>query len=103
MRIDTKLSDELINLALKRHNITIQEIRKESPDLLIKVKDKKGKEKSEHYYNVYTIDSLEEYEAWREKAEELAFSKGYKKEELDFWEMMYQLKETYIYKELKLI
>ena len=103
MRIDGKLSDELINLALKRHNITIQDIRKESPNCLIKIKDKKGKEKSEHYYNVYTIDSLEEYKVWREKAEKLAFDKGYKKEELDFWEMMYQLRESYIFNELKLI
>ena len=103
MRIDSKLSDELINLALKRHNITIQEIRKESPDCLIKVKDKKGKERSEHYYNVYTIDSLEEYKAWREHAEKLAYAKGYKKEELDFWEMQNQLRETYIFNELKLI
>ena len=103
MRIDSKLSDELINLALKRHNITIQEIRKESPDCLIKIKDKKGKERSEHYYNVYTIDSEEEYKSWREKAEKLAFDKGYKKEELDFWEMMYQLKEIYIFNKMKLI
>ena len=103
MRIDGKLSDELSNLALKRHNVTIQEIRKESPDLLIKTKDKKGKEKSEHYYNVYTIDSKEEYDMWREEAEKLAFDKGYKKEELDFWEMMYQLRESYIFNELKLI
>ena len=103
MRIDGKLSDELINLSLKRYNITIQEIRKESPDCLIKVKDKKGKEKSEHYYNVYTIDSEEEYKYWREKAEKLAFTKGYKREHLDFWEMMYQLKETYIFNEMKLI
>ena len=103
MRIDRRLSDELSNLALKRHNVTIQEIRKESPELLIKIKDKKGKEKSDYYYNIYTIDSIEEYEDWREKAEKLAFSKGYLKEDLDMWETVNQLKETYIYKELKLI
>lgn len=103
MRIDGKLSDELINLALKRHNITIQEIRKESPDLLIKVKDKKGKEKSEYYYNVYTIDSEDEYKSWREKAEKLAINKGYELKTLDFWEMTHLLKETYIYGQQKLI
>jgi|694.fasta_scaffold00478_9 hypothetical protein len=101
--IDTRLSDELSNLALKRHNITIQDIRKESPDLLITIKDKKGKDRSEYYYNVYTIDSEEEYLAWREKAESLAFAKGYNKKDLDNWEMINQLKETYIYKELKLL
>mgnify|MGYP001274386448 CR=1 FL=1 len=96
MRIDGKLSDELINLALKRHNITIQEIRKESPDCLIKVKDKKGKEKSEYYYNVYTIDTEEEYKEWREEAEKLVNAKGYSHVDLDMWEMLNQLKETYI-------
>lgn len=103
MRIDTRLSDELSNLALKKHNITIQEIRKESPDLLIKIKNKKGKEDSIIYYDLYTIDSEEEYLAWREKAEKLAFAKGYNNIDLDMWEMMNQLKETYIYNKLKLI
>jgi len=101
--IDKKLSDILINLALKKYNISIEEIRKESPDCLIKVKDKKGKEKSEHYYNVYTIDSEEEYLEWRKKAEKLAYAKGYKREELDFWETVNQLKETYIFNQMKLI
>jgi hypothetical protein len=101
--IDTRLSDELSNLALKRHNITIQDIRKESPDLLITIKDKKGKDRSEYYYNIYTIDSEEEYLTWREKAEILCYAKGYNKKDLDNWEMINQLKETYIYKELKLL
>lgn len=95
--IDTRLSDTLINMSLEEYNITIQEIRKESPEGYIDtgvVKNKKPV--MDYWYNKYTWIFEEHYNNFRKEAEELVLQKGYTKEDLDFWECLYAPKADYL-------
>lgn len=95
--IDTRTSDELINMSLKEYNITIQEIRKENSDGYINtgvIKNKKPV--MDYWYNKYTWIFEEHYESFRKEAEKLVLEKGYTKEDLDWWECLYAPRADYL-------
>lgn len=95
--IHNELSDILTNKALEKYKKTIQEIRKDYPSLIIPTGGKKnGKPVTDYYYNVYTFETEKEYKDWREWAEKKVVELKYKKEHLDFWEMLWGLKEVYL-------
>lgn len=95
--IHSTLSDELTDKALAKYGKTIGKIRREYPSLIVPTGGKKnGKPVTDYYYNVYTFETEKEYTDWRKWAETKVKVEGYKKEDLDFWEMLWGLKEVYL-------
>jgi hypothetical protein len=95
--IDNATSDALTNKALEQFNITIQEIRKESPDGYINTGVIKNKKPVyDYYYNKYTWFSEEDYLKFREWAINYVTKKGYSIEDFNFWECLCGLREDYL-------
>ena len=95
--IDLKLSDKLINKSLEQYNITIQEIRRIHPECIIPVGIIKKKESFDYYYNFYKWKEEEDYKNWYSWALKEVL-KDYTEEDLKLWEMLWGLKEDYLYK-----
>lgn len=94
--LNDQIRKKLLNKALKPYNVTVDNIN--SNQLVNTGVKKKGNDVMDYYYNVYTFKTKESYESWRKWALELIEEEGYKRIDLDMFELVFGLKEEYIFK-----
>lgn len=94
--IDKETSDILTNKMLKQFGTTIDKIMATFAGGIIPTGGIKNKKPvTDYWWNVYGWQKKEEYEAWREWALE-QIEGVYSKEDLDFWEMIWDIKHEYL-------